>query len=88
MSALQFLKTVVKVRTHLIHSGKGLKPQARMWAKLMPLKRWCDAYPNAPEGGALKMIKKYEADIRELLPGLDSKCGPRLHQEFNLLISQ
>lgn len=87
MAAKQFLKKVVKVRSHLIKSGDNQKPKARMLAKLAPLKRWCEAYPNAPEGGALRIIKKYQADIIELLPGKNCKSAEKLHQEFYQLLN-
>lgn len=87
MTALQFLKTVVKVRAYLLRTGKSLKNEAEMHHKLKPIKAWVEAYKNAPEHGALNMIRKYRSEIADLLPGMDSKCGPQLHQEFQRLTS-
>lgn len=86
--AYAYMRKVVRIRSRLIATGRSLSNDAHLLRIIKPLKAWLDAYPNASEHGAMNVLKRYESEIRMLIPGSSSKCHNKLIRELEDLLNQ
>ena len=86
-SPRKFLRSLVKQSDHLIKHHKTAKPIGKMGLSLNKIKPWVEAYPNASEQAALKIINKYQSEISFLLPGGEHPAQVAIRNRFHYLIS-
>jgi len=89
LTALEYLRKVVRIRKALVHQGANRKPMPVVIANLTPVDEWLKFWgKNCTEDGALKILYKFKDNLAELIPGGTTGCGPALRQQLKDFINQ
>jgi hypothetical protein len=82
--AIKFIRKAISIRQALLRANASQKNSLQMAQYLGVLNKQLDMTKS--NLGEARLLLKYEAIIRDILPGLSSKCGYALHSEFTRLV--
>ena len=85
--AKAYLHKVVRMRRRLIKSGQSQRSILQISEALKPIEGWLEAYPQASDQAAAKVIRSNYSRIRILIPGAGCTAHNKLIQELDSFIN-
>lgn len=83
MTALELIRTAVRMRRAMLWRGASKKPVAITAAAMRRVEPWVKAFPNATERGARKFIRRHYSDLVILLPGGDHPAAEKMRRALD-----
>lgn len=81
----KLLKSIIRMREHLIRTGKSVKPAGKILPHLQKVKGWLDFYPEASGDQVRGFYKRNEASFKVLLPGKGSTSRESIEKKLTEL---